>query len=49
MNQGLYDYIVKDKAHHAFRRTLEISLAAEYAAQGLSYRERMTQIGRAHV
>ena len=43
MNQGLYDYIVKDKAHHAFRRTLEISLAAEYAAQGLSYRERMTR------
>ena len=43
MNQGLYDYIVKDKAHQAFRRTLETDLAAKYAAQGLSYRERMTR------
>ena len=43
MNQRLYDYIVKDKAHHALRSTLDMDLAAEYAAKRLPYRERMTR------
>lgn len=43
MNQSLYQMIVIDKAHHALRRTLDIELAAGYAAENLPYRERMTR------
>ena len=43
MNQQLYHMIVTEKAHHAFRRTLEDDLAAAYHAEGLAYRERMTR------
>ncbi|MBO7762658.1 MAG: pyruvate formate-lyase [Clostridia bacterium] len=42
MNQALFDHYIIQRTHHAARRPFSVSdLAAQYAAAGLSYRERM--------
>ncbi|MHC1695094.1 MAG: pyruvate formate lyase family protein [Eubacteriales bacterium] len=43
MLQSLYKYIITDKTHRSLRRRLPDTLAEEYAALGLSPRERMTR------
>ncbi len=42
MNQGLYQFILQKK-HHAYRREVTESFAAEYSAAGLSFAERITR------
>ena len=39
--QALYDFIVRQKGHHAYRHTVAWNLGEEYAAKGLTPIERM--------
>ena len=43
MNQRLYQYIIMEKRHHAFRRQVPEKMAQEFSRLALSPEERVTR------